>query len=246
MAMSDYGAMVKKNGIIITQKHGGLFQNYTDLKYVCEYDTITNPDGTWELKECDTNVDETLVQRYAFRVEYDEKTEEYITINEGIHPEKFSMAGNYMAVIGDKDFMIGFYKDGFTLVYDGITANIEEVAKQHGFDESTYEWFSAHKKPKVYHLDKIGDLVVKRVTNKTNDNVYLAKFEYKGDKYEVLYGYGVDPDWNFMCDTKRSYWSNWWRWDWYRYEKKDILKKYYHKRKKMSPIIKAVRKWVNY
>jgi len=243
MAMADYGAVVKKNGVIITKKKGGLFQNYTDLKYVCEYDKIDNPDGTWELKEKDTNVDETMVQRYSFRTECDEKTGEYKTIVEGIHPEKVSMAGSYMALIGDKDFMIGFYKEGFMLVYDGIMANVEEVAKKHGVDVDTYDWFDTHKKPKVYNLDRIGKFVVKRITNKTDDNVYLAKFEYKGNKYEVLYGYGVDPSIDFMCDPKRSYWSNWWRWG---YGKDNAVKKIYHKRKKLSPTIKAVRKWVNY
>ena len=245
MAMRDYGAMVKKNGVIITKKNGGLFQNYTDLKYVCEFDEINNPDGTCELKEKDTNIDETLVQRYSFKAGYDENGK-YRSVVEGLHPEKISMAGNYMALIGDKDFMIGFYKDSYVLVYDGIMANVEEVAKQHGEDESTYNWFNTHKKQKVYHLDKVGDFVVKRITKRTDDNVFLAKFEYKGDKYEVLYGYGVDPDWDFMCDPKRSYWSNCWRWDWHLYGKKDILKKVYRKKKKLSPVIKAVRKWVNY
>ncbi len=239
MAMVDYGAVVKKNGVIITKRKGGLFQNYTDLKYVCEYDNVEYPDGTWELKERDTNVDETMVQRYSYKTERDENGN-YKFIIEGIHPDKFSMAGNYMALIGDKDVMIGFYKDEFMLAYDGIMANVEEVAKQYGLDEYTYKWFSVHKKTKVYHLDRIGDFIVKPITNKTDDNVFLAKFKYKGDKYEVLYGHGVDPDLGFMCDPKRSYWSNWWRIDW------NQGKKVYHKKKKLSPTIKEVRKWVNY
>lgn len=36
MAMLDYGAVVKKNGRIISDTKGGLFQNFSTLKYETE------------------------------------------------------------------------------------------------------------------------------------------------------------------------------------------------------------------
>lgn len=159
MAMIDYGAVVKKNGKIIT-KH--MFQNYSECKY--DYN--------------DKN---------------EEKIDETIFINS--YGDSTSMAGNYFATIGDKKFLIGFYKMFFIVAINGK----QETDVSHCFCEHTQK----HVKPFYYTFNNGVKIVIRTlsINRKDNGNPYdyswdwsicLAKFSYKNNNYEVLFGYGVD------------------------------------------------------
>ena len=205
MAMMDYGAVVKKNGKIISDHKGGLFQNFSNLKHKCD-------------DEGDTTIDETIVQGKDW---------------DG-NPTTFSMAGNYFALVGDEHFLIGFYKLGFNIAIDKkVVDNIP----------ATWDWFEEHVKPLKFTINNEIDVVISLVQKENIDyscrmNVYLAKFTYKCDNYEVLFGYGIDPSLLFTF-TDRNY---------YHHKRKD----YWHKignhyirtgRWKYRKGLKFIRKW---
>ena len=177
MAMMDYGAVVKKNGKIISDIEGGLFQNFSNLKY----------------KDDESTIDETMVQGNDC---------------DGISM-KFSMAGNYFALVGDEHFLMGFYKEGFTIAIDKkVVGNIP----------TTWEWFDEHVKPLKFIINNEINVTISLAQKEHTEYgsrmcVYVAKFTYKGDNYEVLFGYGVDPsviytftDGNYYHHKRKDYW----------------------------------------
>ena len=97
MAMMDYGAVVKKNGKIISDVKGDLFQNFTNLKYVYQ-----------EEYPYDILVDETIVSGKDWKG----------------NSISYSMAGDNFALIGDEHFLIGFYKTTFTIAIDKVVVDL--------------------------------------------------------------------------------------------------------------------------
>ena len=82
MAMCDYGALVKKNGVLLP--HTGFFNNYSTLRG-------EEVDG-------------------AYNEEDDESIRKLIYIDGSEH--NLSVINNYMAVVGDDKFLVGTYKTG--------------------------------------------------------------------------------------------------------------------------------------
>lgn len=173
MSIVDYGAVVKKNGKIITDPKGDLFQNYSNLKY--------------------EPIDETIITYKRYDLDTCKLSDEI---------ESYSMGGNMMALIGDEQFLIGFYKQDFTLALNKVMIQYSDAYT------TMWEWFDKHKKPFVIKLDNIPELsdIVISLVNRNLDYLdkFFAKFTYKGDKYEVLFGYGVDPNPKYLYG-KQSY-----------------------------------------
>ena len=172
MAMMDYGAVAKKNGKIISNPKGGLFQNLSSLKWSSESPTE----------------DETMVSG--------------VTTTD--IPFTVSMAGNHFVTLGDKEFLIGFYKTHFNVAVNGEMINIHYWR---WYDEEYRPVF----KPKYFSFctnsNSLVVVKVERVGRRDSDSqVYLASFSYKGDKYEVLFGYGVDPSLGYTF-SKRNYYA---------------------------------------
>lgn len=197
MSMIDYGAVVKKNGKIITDPKGELFQNYTNLKYTEQYlyNIYYDENDEPAIVEPGLNpdyIDETLVKRKVFNTETFEFTDEV---------EDYSMANN-MALVGDEQFLIGFYKQSLEIAVDKILIEDQNIVPL------VWKWFYEHKKPLVIKLDNIPELsdIVINMVNRNLDHLesFFAKFTYKGDKYEVLFGYGIDPKPIFLYG-KQSY-----------------------------------------
>ena len=89
MAMVDYGALVKKNGILLP--HTNFFNNYSTLNG-------GDVEGSY-------NKDE------------DESIREF-TFNDKNSPYRFrSVINNYMAVVGDDKFLVATYKTG-VMIFD--------------------------------------------------------------------------------------------------------------------------------
>ena len=178
----DYGAVVKKNGVIISDVRGLLFQNFTNLKYA-DYDSLKRG----------LEIDETIVKGFNYKGE----------------PIEFSMAGNYFALVGDEHFLMGFYKEGFVVEIDKQVVNNLPC---------TWEWFDEHVKPLKFVVDNEIEITLSLAQKEHTEyggrmSVYLAKFTYKGDNYEVLFGYGVDTsiiytftDKNYYQHKRKDYW----------------------------------------
>ena len=95
------------------------------------------------------------------------------------------LEGDYFAYIGDKDFTIGFYKD---------TMRIHSVDKF--YNETIffgYEDFIGWRKwEKFYLVGKDNDEVELIVRPRRHHNYYICYMTYRGHKYKVAFGYGVD------------------------------------------------------
>ena len=182
MAMIDYGAVVKKNGKIISNVKGGLFQNFTNLKYI-------------ENENYETIVDETIVSG----------------VNWEGKPIEFSMAGNYFVLIGDEHFLIGFYKEHFEIAIDKHLCN--DVP-------NTYDWFDKHIKPLTFTINNEITITISLAQKDHTEpcwhmGVYVTKFTYNGDNYEVLFGYCVDPSIKYTFSNS----------NYYQHKRKNLFKK---------------------
>ena len=149
--------------------------------------------------------------------------------------------GNYFVVAGDKNFCLCFYKTRFIAVLNKkiiktwynsgfnketfdvnrIKISIKMIDPEYELDyygvpdEDTYLRY-------VYNYGKRrGALIFQRRYKKARKVVYkhkhgqkfLATWEYNGDKYEVIFGYGIDPSEEMYNDIKLNS---------YNYSKKEI------------------------
>ena len=88
------------------------------------------------------------------------------------------LTGNYFAYIGDADCTVAFYKTTMRIVEN---VNGKFLAKTEYLYDSPYTW----SKWETW----LGGNIIKV----TKRNGYLVcKWKYKGDKYKVYFGYGVD------------------------------------------------------
>lgn len=181
MAMTDYGALLRVNGKFVNKNNGSLFMNSSDTGYVCK--KAARSDGY-----------------------------------------EFDVAGNYFVYAGDKDFLCVFYKGHIIAI-----SNEKVVFDQYGTDFLGEEiYLKGFPTLKIEHLDKNykyekfepfnkewwirelgkkkGQMRFNRELKKSVKTIYkelsyifLATWEHNGNKYEVIYGYGVDPNedtWN--------------------------------------------------
>lgn len=105
--------------------------------------------------------------------------EDYEPESEYMRP--LDLDGQYFAYIGDKNCTIAFYKTWLTIVerYDDGTFGY----KSETFAHSHYTWSKWE--------DYAGEGFAKVKVTKRN-GYFVCKWKYKGDKYKVYFGYGVD------------------------------------------------------
>ena len=122
--------------------------------------------------------------------------------------------GNNFVVIGDEDFIIAFYK------YVMTVRNIKEkdVAYYNYEIGFGYEKFCKWKywRDWFYVDEDVVDIVVK---HRRFHDYYICRLKYRGHKYKVAFGYGVDlygyQKWH-MIDYYGIPWiklQNWWYWN---------------------------------
>lgn len=103
---------------------------------------------------------------------------------ESNYMKPLNLKGNYFAYIGDKDCTLAFYKQSMVIVdkyndgtfgynYENFAANYYTWSKW-----ETYAGLSDEGFPRV------------KVTHR--NGYYVCRWKYKGDKYKVYFGYGVD------------------------------------------------------
>lgn len=130
--------------------------------------------------------------------------------------------GNYFAIAGDKNFCLCFYKmhfivifnntviktwynegfDGESFIINGVNISIKMIDPS--FDLIHYD------RPDEEDIKFIKNSFDKKYANKILKEKYkacnriaykekhgqkfIANWEYKGNKYEVIFGYGIDPN----------------------------------------------------
>lgn len=113
--------------------------------------------------------------------------------------------GNYFSYIGDKDLLVCVVKCRLLFISNGRI-----IKCINGMEEDmTYWWWE--RKSFKFEVNGV-KFYIKRLAD--NRGRYKLRFEYKGDLYEVLYGYGVDVNKNLWYDLtpkERRYINNWFK-----------------------------------
>lgn len=100
--------------------------------------------------------------------------------NNTLEPLNFN--GNYFAYIGDSDCTLAFYKCHMVKIEKYSDGTFERECEF--FNCTNYTW----SKWETYATGCTKVQVTKR------NGYYVCKWNYKGDKYKVYFGYGVDLD----------------------------------------------------
>ena len=102
-----------------------------------------------------------------------------------------TLAHNYFAYIGDKDFTIGFYKN----VMRVYRPNADEAFRDKTFifGGEPYEGWRCWRKAYVIdHRSLEHEVAEVIVRPRRFHNYYICEMTYRGHKYKVAFGYGVD------------------------------------------------------
>ena len=108
--------------------------------------------------------------------------------------EQLKLKGNYFAYVGDKDCTLAFYKCQMVIAErhkDGTFRYHHEY-----FNYTNYTWSKWE--------DYAGEVIAKIKVTKRNGYL-VCKWKYKGDKYKVYFGYGVDLGYYKKCHIVNYY-----------------------------------------
>lgn len=94
------------------------------------------------------------------------------------------LVDNYFAYIGDKDFVLAFYKSVMRIYYPTFSYDNDTI-----FFGS--ERFEGWKKWQLWTISNHQDIEIV-VKPRRFHNYYVCHMKYKNDEYKVAFGYGVD------------------------------------------------------
>lgn len=186
MAMIDYGAILKKNGKIVNRDEFFMdmetavgWTDYPHVKYE-DCDCI-NEDGYSDCENCPR----------ANR-EYQANSNYYWLISDcrDIVPNSKHMEGNWFAYAGDTELVVGFYKQMVMTWYKG---------------EQKIHWLRWDYVGRYSIYLEVGDTKLHFKALSNHKDAYYGRFHYKGDLYEVVFGYGIDPDQSTWNRVKKDY-----------------------------------------
>ena len=111
----------------------------------------------------------------------------FMDMQEAVGWESVPYKGNYFAYVGDRELTFCFYKH-----YCGVVVNGRQTQSLYGADcsynDRGHMSYRGEANGIPYHIRNVG-----------GRNVWLFSARYKGDTYNVIYGYGIDVDrkcWN--------------------------------------------------
>lgn len=100
------------------------------------------------------------------------------------------LSGNYFAFVGDKHLAAAFYKYFCRIKLDG-----EDVFELFGTRHEGEDHKSLHFDVDCVHFH----------VKSFDGRIIWMRFSYRGDHYNVIYGYGIDPDFDVWNKTKVIY-----------------------------------------
>lgn len=171
MAMIDYGAVVIKNGVVINSN-----QFFMDMKESVGWEDI--PAKLYD--DCDC-----MFQKWSNCGECARATKEGYDCR-GNRLMLSEYRGQYYSYAGDEHFMVCTYKHNIAVVVD--KEKVFEISPCYG------HWWSYGKVVDECHKSKyytVGEVTIR--LREVVDCVSLASFKYKGDFYNIVFGYGIDP-----------------------------------------------------
>ena len=189
MAMIDYGAILKKNGKIVNRDEFFMdmeaavgWTDYPHIKYEdCDF---FDEDGHSDCYNCPR----------AHYTHYSEpelgEWDAYKSDCRGVKPDSNHMEGNWFAYAGDTELVVGFYKHMVMTWYKG---------------EQKIHWLRLDYAGKYSIYIEIGGIKLHFKALSKKKDVYYGRFHYKGDLYEVVFGYGIDPTQSTWNRVKKTY-----------------------------------------
>lgn len=188
MAMIDYGAVLKKNGKIVNRDE--FFMDMETAVGWTDYQKIRYSDCNYIIggySDCGNCPRANYIHFSDFELG------EWDSFVSDCRSNKLSsnhISGNYFAYAGDTDFVAGFYKQCVLLWHKG-----EQKAYWLNWDFS--KKFSIHL--------EVGGIKLHFKSITEHKNAYYGRFYYKGDLYEVVFGYGIDPTQSTWNRVKKNY-----------------------------------------
>ena len=188
MAMIDYGAILKKNGKIVNRDKFFMDMEaavgWTDNPHIKYEDCSCIEGGYSNCENCSR----------AHFVHYSSpglgEWDSYDSDCHGNKPNRNSIGGNWFAYVGDTNFVVGFYKHQVMTWHNG-EQKIHWLRWDYGNRYSIYIEVGGAK------------LHFKALSN--SKSVYYGHFHYNGDYYEVVFGYGIDPNQRIWNRVKKTY-----------------------------------------
>lgn len=141
-----------------------------------DYGAIVKKDGdlvNWEMDKYPSMFD-----CVGFSVEYLEYT--YETNDGETELGEREIDGRYFYYIGDRECVIAFYKDFFTVIIDGKLFSDNVIIRPGEGISSKAIYFENGLRVEMRKIDD-------------GPRMY-ASFDYKGHFYEVVYGYGIENE----------------------------------------------------
>lgn len=199
MAMIDYGAVVIKNGRVVNENQ--FFQNMKEavgwedhpgLRYPhCDHADDEGHSQCWDCPRAFTEF-----HHHEILGDWENK---YADCN-GVHFDSFmhTIRGNYYAYIGDEELTLCFYKYKVAIVTSRTTRTDVGVVSEDDF------WcgYDFSKSLKLI----INDAVIHiHPAVKSGKDIWHCEMSYKGDYYHVIFGYGIDPNFDIWNESKYRY-----------------------------------------
>lgn len=192
MAVIDYGALLKVNGEFIN-KNCNLFMNKSNTGYILEEaryaDTFIHIDGNFYVYAGDKNLLLTFYKGY-FYVIVDENIVKCINYNPFISEEFYINGVNIKVSHLEPDIQVE--------VSNIVTW--EDYIKENWIDATGHEKLNELKNGIREYKSFLRRIKAsRRRVYKYRTNRWITEWEYNGDKYEVIFGGGVDPSvevWN--------------------------------------------------
>ena len=194
MAMIDYGAILKVNGVI--KNRNEFFMDmlkavgWVDMPRIRYEDCDCVDDG------CSNCCDCPRAQKKHFS---DEKLGEWDSITGDCRGNSIwqnKVDKNFFAYAGDEDFTVAVYKMQTVFVNkDGL----REIYWSDHWWNKMVGYYKVPIKNNTVHIK------IKRIAE--GEQLYM-RFVYKGNLYEIVYGYGIDSNQKTWNRIKHKYISN--------------------------------------
>ena len=119
--------------------------------------------------------------------------------------KEFKLNGNCFAYIGDKNFTVGFYKNIMRVYCPDDEYYNEEIY----FNNAPFRRWRYWKQ--WYFIDSISDEAEIIVRPRKFHDYYICTMAYRGHKYKVAFGYGVDLNYYKKTHIIDYYGTPWFR-----------------------------------
>lgn len=198
MAMIDYGAVVFKNG---EQVNHELFMDMLDAVGWVDCPRRRYPDcdhvdekGFSQCHDCSR-----AMKKAYHNDEFGNWESPYADCKGNQWSDTSKIDGSFFVYVGDEHLTVAAYKNGAIVIVD------KKIV--HEFWESENYTSNFNFASLWNHLSSYAEVDKVKFHLKAVDpgHVQWLRFTYNGNHYDIVYGYGIDPDMKVWDDVKNCY-----------------------------------------